>query len=168
MNQSQSFIVLLALLSASACCSAGDTSPQCDEHERESYDHTDYPWQSVRPAEYLNYLSSLSTVTFTVWGCRNDWVSEEDIPILLDLLDSKVPCPNQTSASSSFIDVKRSTVGIEAAWLIHAFRVGRFPAGLNSTRDSPDPAELRSWWKERQERSIKQPSNTSLERTREG
>jgi len=130
---------------------------RCDALEHETYAHTEYRWQDVRPLEYLSYLSSHSANAVTVSGCKEGWVKEEDVPLLLDLLDSKESCPNQKSVKSSFWSEERSTVGNEAAWLIQAFRVGRFPPGLNSTNNGPDPAELRRWWQERKERSSAQP-----------
>jgi len=126
-----------------------------------------YDWRTKSPVEHLNHLKSLSDASFTVWGCSETWVREEHIPALLSLLDSRERCANQSAAISSFRDWHRSTVGHEAAWLIEAFRVGRFPPSLGSSGPLPSAAELRAWWAERLSQKPVQPPNTSLERTRE-
>jgi len=157
----------LILISISSSIAATDKPFPCDALERENYVHTQFGWQDVRPLEYLSYLRTHPANVFTVFGCKEGWVKEEDVPLLMEHLDSKEPCPNQVSANSSFLNTKRSTVGNEAAWLIQAFRVGRFPPGLNSTNNGPDPAELRRWWQERKQRASTQSSETPLVFTRE-
>ena len=164
MIRSHLFLGLLAMISISSS-SAGTEKPfRCDALSQGDYVHTVYRWQDVRPLEYLSYLSSNPANTVHVFGCKEGWVKEEDVPLLLELLDSKESCPNQMSARSSWWDERRSTVGIEAAWLIQAFRVGRFPPGLNSSNRGPDPAELRRWWQERKEQSATQLPHVTFER----
>jgi len=167
MSRCLAIVGVTLLASLSSLCEANDKASRCDALEREDYRHSAYPWQDVTPLEYLTYIRFLTVSSITVFGCKENWVTEADVPALLDLLDSKEPSPNQKSARSSFRDDNMSTVGNEAAWLIQAFRVGCFPPGLNSTRNAPDASELRRWWSERAVHSTTQPSNKSLERTRE-
>jgi hypothetical protein len=124
-------------------------------------------WSTRTPLEHLNYLKAPSKYGYTVWGCKEGWVKESDIPALMKLLDSGEECSFQTSAKSAVMHTRRSTVGNEAAWLIESFRVGMFPPNISSAVGAPSVTELRKWWAERSFHPPLQPPNKSLERTRE-
>jgi hypothetical protein len=163
MSRCLEIVGLTLLASLSSLCQANDKASRCDSLEREDYRHSAYPWQDVTPLEYLTYIRFLTVSSVTVFGCKENWVTEADVPALLDLLDSKEPSPSQKSARSSFWDADMSTVGNEAAWLLQAFRVGRFPPGLNSTRNAPDASELRRWWSARVVQQATQPPDKSAQ-----
>ncbi len=63
------------------------------------------------------------------------WVKREDIPVLLLLLDSNEPCANVCSQFSSHLDQTPSTVGQEVLFIINGYITGRYPPGLNSTKN---------------------------------
>jgi hypothetical protein len=121
----------------------------------------DYDWRKVTPLEHLSYLKTRKD-SYTVWGCEEGWVKESDIPALMALLDSRERCVSQHSSVSAFIGPRKSTVGNEAAWLIEAFRVGRFPPN-NASASTPETPELRKWWAERFVRQPKQPFHNPAE-----
>lgn len=78
---------------------------------------------------------------------RADFVRESDLAELMSLVDSKEPCANVTSQLSSFLDVRRSTIGHEAALLVEGYRRGTYPFFLNSTTTDVNIQELREWWR---------------------
>ena len=75
-----------------------------------------------------------------------NWVQEKDLPKLILLLDSPVPCASVMDIrSSSWPGV--STVGEQAAFMILGFRKGWYPPDLHSGRMPPDVKdEIRAWW----------------------
>lgn len=78
-----------------------------------------------------------------------DWVSEADLPALVNMLDSDEPCAGVINMLSSRIDTTHSTVGNQAAYLIEGFRKDRYPPGLLTTLPYDDIEELKRWWRER-------------------
>jgi hypothetical protein len=107
-----------------------------------------FDWDNHGALDFLEFLRGESGF-YTVWGIHPAWVKEDDLPELMELLDSTEPCANVKSALSSYIDVESSTVGNEAAYLIEGYRTGRYPPRLNSTRPRPDKREIREWWREK-------------------
>jgi hypothetical protein len=92
-----------------------------------------FDWQNSTPLDFLNYLKrhDKPIPVYTVVGFHKDWIRREDIPALIKLFDSKDPCASVVSAYSSFMP-SRSTVGQEAAIMVHSFFSGTYPSGLNS------------------------------------
>jgi hypothetical protein len=108
-----------------------------------------FDWDRCTPNDFLNFLQKLNQGFYFVGQQHKGWVKEKDLPVLFALIDSNQPCANVASVVSSFIDLNKSTVGNEAAWLISSFRSGEYPPGLNSTRPKPNKKELKRWWKDR-------------------
>ena len=80
-----------------------------------------------------------------------NWVQEKDLPRLILLLDSPVPCASVMSTRSSFWPGV-STVGEQAAFMILGFRKGWYPPDLHSGRMPSDvKAEIRAWWAARKQ-----------------
>jgi hypothetical protein len=78
-----------------------------------------------------------------------NWVQEKDLPKLMLLLDSPVPCAPVVLARSSFTP-RVSSVGDQAAFLIQGFRDGSYPPSLHSGRITPAVKdEIRAWWANR-------------------
>jgi len=174
MRQAASVIVVLFLLTSCAVlCLTGKQKPGTGEsqvdtsnvlkHVSMNPDESEkyFDWKNLGALDFLeflrNYKFSIYTeegtltdwVVFTEWGIHDDWVKEEELPQLIELLDSTEPCANVTSSISSFLDMNPSTIGNEAAYIIMGYRAGRYPPGLNSTRPKPDIVEIRKWWSEK-------------------
>ena len=107
-----------------------------------------FDWHHFGPLAFLDHLKN-RTGRLLILGAPEGWIKEDDLPELMNLIDSTEPCPSVRAACSSYIGTGTSTVGNEAAFLIEGYRKGRYPPGLNSTRPRPDIREIRSWWRER-------------------
>lgn len=134
---------------------------ECTESEvREPKERRDYLRQSSveqlgfdylhqGPLDLLGLLQRWEKNSWTSPFMPFGWVKESDLPALVELLDSSDPCANVQSMLSSYIDICRSTVGNEAAFLIEGYRKDRYPPRLNSTRPACDIDEIKAWWKRR-------------------
>jgi len=122
----------------------GASEERVSSVERKRYGDT-FDWENKGALEFLDFIRLRGTV-YTVVGKHPNWIREDDLPALMELLDSTEPCSNVMSWESSFLDLKPSTIGNEAAYLIEGFRSGAYPPGLNSTRPRPDKDEIRQWW----------------------
>ena len=108
-----------------------------------------FDWGNLDALDFLEFLRNYEFSFYTVWDTRENWVKEADLPKLIEFLDSNEPCANVVSVLSSFIDMERSTIGNEAAYLILGYRMGKYPPGLNSTRPKLDKDEILRWFKAR-------------------
>jgi hypothetical protein len=133
---SRTITLLLATLLVAGCTAAPVRRHYVD------YDvHTPWPdefnWQEQGPADLLVFLQKRAkqkyVVGYSVQENHYGWVRAEDLPHLISLLDSMEPCAPVSMSVSSYKDTKLSTVGHEAAYLIEAFRKGRYPHSLNSS-----------------------------------
>ena len=92
---------------------------------------------------------------FTVIGVPENWITIDDIPKLIELIDSDTPCASVSSPYSSYISYEASTIGNEAAFLIEGFRKGRYPSELNSVHYwKADKKEIKKWWKILQKQNL--------------
>ena len=66
-----------------------------------------------------------------------NWVQEKDLPKLMLLLDSPVPCSPVALVQSSFLPGV-SSLGDQAAFLIQGFRARVYPPALHSGDIGPD------------------------------
>ncbi|MDX1997946.1 MAG: hypothetical protein SF066_09530 [Thermoanaerobaculia bacterium] len=112
----------------------------------------DFAWQKKGPLEFLEMLRSHSLAPwegpgFVVEGRHFGWVTIEDVPKLMGLLDSEEPCSGVVSVLSSWLPTEASTVGQEALFLIEGFRSGFYPPRLASQRYSRSKEEVREWWR---------------------
>jgi hypothetical protein len=115
-------------------------------------------WSEMRPLEFLAFLQERAKVKgvigsfYSVSQQQNDWVREEDVPALIELVKSKKPCAHIKGAFSSYAPVKRSFVGQEALLMIEGFRQGVYPPiSLMGTSQGfyGRKADILKWWRER-------------------
>ncbi len=97
------------------------------------------------PLEFLEYLRNQKRRSVAVIAPR-DWIKEKDLPGLVALVDSPDSCAAVISPLSSAMARTRSTVGIEAAYLIEGYRAGTYPPGLVSMYSHADVAVIKAWW----------------------
>ncbi len=121
-----------------------------DHFRQRSHERSGFDYVSQGPLELLALLKTRGSPYWVSPIMPFGWVKERDLPALIDLLDSPEPCANVQSMLSSFIDISRSTIGNEAAYLIEGFRRDWYPPRLNSTRPFCDIEEIKQWWEERQ------------------
>lgn len=96
--------------------------------------------------ELLKEPSQAGLPVFVISEPLEDWVREEHLPALMELLDSTEECRPVLLAPSSVLPL-HSTVGQEAAFMVHGFRAGRYPPALYSGHPSlASKEELLSWW----------------------
>jgi len=104
--------------------------------------------RSTDPSKLLDLLvnGNFPRAVLTIDEPVQNWVQERDLPNLMLLLDSPVPCaPVALSRSSSWPDV--SSLGDQAAFLIQGFRAGVYPPALQSAKMKPgEKDEIRAWW----------------------
>jgi hypothetical protein len=91
---------------------------------------------STSPKQFLEWLCSPANSkrnfrAISVRGIHYGWIRADDIPSLIEALDSKEPCRPVVMSISSYIP-QTSTVGNEARFLIDGFRSGRYPPELAS------------------------------------
>jgi hypothetical protein len=133
-----------------------------------------FDWQNKGPVEFIECLKQKDNVpwhfivkkdsppcseadegqecSFAVWqygifGYHINWIREDDIPQLIELIDSRIPCASVASSYSSLLTSNESTVGNEASYLIKGFKQGKYPSGMNSVGNKEvDKDEIRKWW----------------------
>ena len=118
--------------------------------------HVRHLWkESISDEEYRFWadrtpFQMLSTLRFAESGgyglgskCEN-FVQEEDLAGLVQLLDSIEPAAHAVLLISSYAPQGASTVGHEAAYLLEGYRVGVYPPSLGSYNFTPNYAELKA------------------------
>lgn len=108
------------------------------------------PFLERKPIEFLESLKASvgRRIPVTIQEPVRRWISERDIPALIERLDSQAPCLAVVDARSSFLP-GISKEGDEAAFLIDGFRSGFYPPRLASRPYSRDEkAAIRNWWKD--------------------
>jgi hypothetical protein len=135
-----------------------------------------FDWENKGPIDLLELLkqkdnvpwyrtinsvtfSSFSPRSFTFWQytvvqAPKNWISVDDIPQLIKLLNSKTPCASVAMTISSYYSDKASTIGHEAAFLIEGFRKGRYPSELNSIHWKADKKEIKQWWEDYKKQNL--------------
>lgn len=104
-------------------------------------------WSKTVPLAFLDTLKKHPVSICEVVGAPEDWIKEEHIPQLMQLIDSREPAAPVFSAFSSFIPEEPSTVGNEAMFLVEGFRSGYYPTALSSLYYfNGNPDEFRKWW----------------------
>jgi len=104
--------------------------------------------KATNPSKLLDLLinGNFPGASLTISEPIPHWVQEKDLPKLILLLDSPVPCASVALSKSSFWP-GMSTVGEQAAFLIEGFRAGVYPPDLHSGRMAPGlKDEIRAWW----------------------
>jgi hypothetical protein len=98
------------------------------------------------PAQLIETLKK-SGDRYYVSTFRLNYITESDLPHLIELLDSTEPCACvDLSDSSIHYPGRRSTVGHEAAYLIEGFWKRYYPTTLTSQHYKPDVAEIKRWY----------------------
>ncbi len=132
-------LVVVALISSCTSNQSRIHYVDYDLHERRD---DGFNFQEQGPIEFIQMLRSRAEqpgaygfpYVFSVQGTHYGWVRADDVPKLIELLDSNEPAAAVKMSVSSWMDTHFSTVGHEAANLIEGFRKGQFPHALNSTR----------------------------------
>jgi len=115
-----------------------------------------FDFKSSTPEEFIEFLknSTSSYYAYTIYkdyGPPENWVKEEHISRLIELIDSEEPCLHVDTVSSSTIPHKLSTVGNEAMFLIIGFKENRYPSRSSSIFVSSSEKEgILKWWHDRQ------------------
>ena len=125
--------------------------PPCPDHRMPASTEARWPqfFKTHGPIAFLDSLRKHPRPIFYMYPVRG-WVKKGDIPKLLFLLDSSDTCANVTNVSSSFLDLNRSTVGREAAFLIMGFRCNLYPPSFHSNAFVWPRDSILLWWKQYQ------------------
>jgi hypothetical protein len=105
-------------------------------------------FQFHTPVEFLNDLHTHSDTQVMILDVPDDWITNEDVQLLMQLIDSPDPAAPVVSPLSSYWPFgQTSTVGNEALFLIEGYRTGEYPPDLCSLYYfHPNRTEVRSWW----------------------
>ncbi|MGC4074416.1 MAG: hypothetical protein QM760_18275 [Nibricoccus sp.] len=103
-------------------------------------------WKNTRPEELIHILRQTEEPYFSVDGRCYDYVEPDDVPKLIALLDSEDPCAHLVSALSSYRAPKKSTVGIQAGYLLRCFRDRMCPTPLLGYEDT-NANSLKAWYR---------------------
>jgi hypothetical protein len=150
--KSSALCILLILLSC-WLAKAQDTDSVLSYNRLMAYD-TVY-FSRIDPIAFLDSLKVYPVPSFTVWRSHRGWVKEIHIPRLIELLDDHDTCANVMSALSSYLELRRSTVAQEAAFIIYGFRTGVYPPTLNSSSFRWTKDEIIRWWHSYSIRQVK-------------
>jgi hypothetical protein len=126
-------LVLIWMLASSACLGADE----------------EFDFNGHSPSDLLVHLKTTSNYrhTLLVRTSVRDWVTEDDVGELMELLDSDEPCMGVMMGASSYIPGP-STVGIEAAFLIEGYKTRVYPPRLHSGLvTEEDKKALKRWWR---------------------
>ena len=148
-----------SLLAASELPPAKTTLPP---HGAGSEFVDDFDWSRKGPEDFLDrlrqgYRGGQALPFYSVHGEHRGWVTEADVPRLLELATSSDPCLAVVSTLSSWLPDRPSTVGHEALYILAGFRAGKYPPELGSTRWSGTLEEYRQWWQKQAARSLTRP-----------
>ena len=111
-----------------------------------------FDWQNEGPLAFIEFLKQYKKASnearaYTVYGFHRGWLTEDDMPRLIDLLDSEKNCAAVNSIFSSALPQQSSTIGREAAFLIEGFRSGKYPPTMDSVRYFEfDADSILQWW----------------------
>jgi len=125
-------IILVLFVSLSVCYAAKDK------------EHPKLPETAIELIETLKKTEG----SYTTWEVKLDYVTEKDLPRLVELLDSEEPCAYSVMSISSQLPAGRSNVGNEAAYLIESFWKRYYPTRLTSSESGiPKKEELKMWYR---------------------
>ncbi|MEM7390909.1 MAG: hypothetical protein AAF492_01070 [Verrucomicrobiota bacterium] len=111
------------------------------------------------PFEFIAHLirqEERGAKMISIPSAPDDWIQKDHIDLLIQLMDSEEPCASIFPWRSSIIphgkDVKTSTVGHEAAYLIQSFRHATlYPSSIHlSSSLEVDRKALATWWRDKQ------------------
>lgn len=101
-------------------------------------------WADRTPFTMLSTLRFGGSGGYGVGSKCENFVQEEDLAGLVQLLDSIEPAAHAVLLISSHAPQGASTVGHEAAYLLEGYRVGVYPPSLGSYNFTPNYAELKA------------------------
>jgi hypothetical protein len=102
----------------------------------------------ISPVEFLKSLKMERSTTdeYIFREPVKHWISRRDLPGLLALADSQEPCASVALETSSVRNLRGSTMGQEALFLLEGYRTGAYPPAPNSVVYDPAQAkELTDW-----------------------
>lgn len=138
MNNRFAILLLLCVVSGSSC------SMNPKSMQQKPIDDL----RKIPPLEFLDYLKTDTRPmrVFTIKEPLECWVSEKDVPGLMNRLSSDKP--SMSVALSIVSNIRKSSKEAdEAAFLIKGFRFGKYPPTLGSEPISEgDIKAIRSWW----------------------
>ena len=85
-----------------------------------------FDWQNRSPVEFLEFLKTVEGPCFVVCGLHCGWITESDRAELAQLTSSKESCASVAHSLSSY-HPPRSTVGLEAMFLLQGYSAGCYP-----------------------------------------
>jgi hypothetical protein len=144
-------IIGVSIIGIMMGCESNYQSERTKERPEILFDQSD--WSKTDPLALLNILKKHPESTLMVLEAPRDWIKEEHVRQLMQLIDSQEPAAPVVSIVSSYYPNNKSTVGTEAMFLIEGFRIGHYPPStcslhyfkdINNSRN-----ELRKWWSER-------------------
>ena len=123
-----------------------------------SQKQNEFDFKASNPEEFIEFLKDhihpLGFYTINDDVQIDNWIKEEHIPKLMELVDSKESCLHVVSTYSSTLPFKLSTVGNEAIFLIQGFRKNRYPPRPTSMNISlSEKEEILKWWQDRQKQN---------------
>lgn len=101
-------------------------------------------WADRTPFQMLSTLRFRGSGGYGVGSKCENFVQDEDLAGLVQLLDSVEPAAHAVLLISSYAPQGASTVGHEAAYLLEGYRVGVYPPSLGSYSFKPNYAELKA------------------------
>ena len=90
--------------------------------------------RGVTPILFLEILKTRQAPIISFKEPIKGWVRKEHLAELIALSRSQVPCSSVKLLVSSYADLRNSTVGQEAVFMILGFKKGEYPPKLNSIR----------------------------------
>lgn len=112
-------------------------------------------WSKTDPLAFLNILRKHPNLRALIVPAPPDWIKEEHVSQLMQLIDSQEPAAIVVSGLSSSWPRKGdvSTIGNEVLFLIEGFRKGHYPPSLSSLSYLEyDREKVRKWWREYQKK----------------
>jgi hypothetical protein len=101
-------------------------------------------WADRTPFQMLSTLRFGGSGGYGVGSKCENFVQDEDLAGLIQLLDSIEPAAHAVLLISSCAPQGPSAVGHEAAYLLEGYRVGVYPPSLGSYNFKPNYAELKA------------------------
>lgn len=101
-------------------------------------------WADRTPFTMLSTLRFGGSGGYGIGSKCENFVQDEDLAGLVQLLDSIEPAAHAVLLISSYAPRDASTVGHEAAYLLEGYRVGVYPPSLGSYNFTPNYAELKA------------------------
>lgn len=148
-----STLILVIIMAVIPSAYSGEGAPKPESH----FGTKDSDWKK-EPFEFLAFLirqHDRGRVSVTLGNAPRGWIKKKHIGLLVLLLDSEEPCASVYPGRSSRLppgleEIKPSTVGHEAAYLIASYRHGLFPmSGTEISSDIEfDLDEIKRWWAE--------------------